>query len=575
MTRNINRLIKFISLPVFVFLSVLTIFPATGHTWTSARLTSVDVTVSIASGGASEVTTQARFEVDGGEFHGFDLAELQGMQLDEGKCKAARDDGRLYNLGFSRRKGGRTQVMLAGGEHIKKGGITFALVHQVDFVSAAALRVYEGRARLDWTPFIWDQGLDVMRVQVVLPGDSLDAPVRVDPAVSRDYEVKVERRGALLTKYRPVRWYPMQVVLDFDPDLINGLGGAASGVESVDAPVTGLIGSVGAGADSPPPVTLALLPIAIVIIGFAFLLLKRFYLARLLGQLGFAARFYFLPATGMGLRVCLTLGAMALGLAAQHLGCLAAGVPALAAAAALWMTKRESLHTVHRSGGSWRQMDDEDIALYRGRAKSYRRARNSCFDITTIRGAVMFLFVLSGLAAAVLVSRGSNSEIAWASLMDGLLFAIPVWFSNVRAELPVDPTFEGFWTLRKWRRSLTRLAGEAKAGSQAAFWVREDDQGPIEVRLRVEPPPPGLMGIEVAGEVVLAGAVYKTRTAVILRAEPGTEAARRLAACDHAVEHHLTPDLEEEVIVLRDRRGRSAGLSPLRAALARLSVPTN
>ena len=107
------------------------------------------------------------------------------------------------------------------------------------------------------------------------------------------------------------------------------------------------------------------------------------------------------------------------------------------------------------------------------------------------------------------------------------------------------------------------------------FWLREDAEGPVEVRLRVQPPPEGLNGIEVAGELLQCGSGYKARTAVILRTEPGTEAARKLAKCPHAVEHHLTPDLQEEIIVLRDRRGRPAGLTPLRTALSRLQTSSS
>ena len=48
--------------------------------------------------------------------------------------------------------------------------------------------------------------------------------------------------------------------------------------------------------------------------------------------------------------------------------------------------------------------------------------------------------------------------------------------------------------------------------------------------------------------------------------------ARRLAQCPHVAEHHLTPDLKEEILVLRNRRGKtSEGLAPLRAALARIA----
>jgi hypothetical protein len=134
----------------------------------------------------------------------------------------------------------------------------------------------------------------------------------------------------------------------------------------------------------------------------------------------------------------------------------------------------------------------------------------------------------------------------------------------------VDTTLEGFHILRKWRKSLSKLLGAKAPGADAAeLWVREDDAGPIEVRLRAAVPVEGLNNIEVAGETLRAGSTYKTKTVFVLRLEPGTAVARKLAACPHAAEHHLTPDLQEEIIVLRNRRGRTAsGLTPLRSALS-------
>ena len=93
------------------------------------------------------------------------------------------------------------------------------------------------------------------------------------------------------------------------------------------------------------------------------------------------------------------------------------------------------------------------------------------------------------------------------------------------------------------------------------------------MRMRVEPVLKGLNSIEIATETVTAGSVFRTRIAAILRCEPGSAAARQLATSPYAAEHHLTPDLREELVVLRDRRGRSgSGITPLRAALARLSL---
>jgi hypothetical protein len=131
----------------------------------------------------------------------------------------------------------------------------------------------------------------------------------------------------------------------------------------------------------------------------------------------------------------------------------------------------------------------------------------------------------------------------------------------------------GFGLLKKWRKSLAKLVGEKTGAAETGFYVREDETGPIEVRLRATLPIEGLRNIEVAAEGFMAGSIHRVRTVFVLRMEPGAPVTRKFAACPHAAEHHLTPDLEEEIIVLRNRRGKTAsGLSPLRTALHRIGA---
>ncbi|MCP4675355.1 MAG: hypothetical protein GY854_07590 [Deltaproteobacteria bacterium] len=539
--------------------------PQTVQAWTSASISDVDVTVEIAADGPSRVVTEARYLVDGGKFHGFDLTDLSGAELVEEECRATLDDGRYYALSFRQLRDGRTRVILAGGAEVKRGAVTFLFVHKVDLLKLGALRWYEGRARLDWTPLIWDEGLHVMKIHVVLPGKSSDAPIIVDSAVTRDYEVAIQENRIDFVKYRPVRWYPMQIVADFDPALIPAV---TKDDEKEPAPAL-------ARTESAPPSNtprhIEALPAVVVILGLIALILKGFHVRRVCGHLGIATRFRLLPATGLPLRVVLSVSAAALGVGAQYFGSLAAGVPALVVAASLWLARREQGSLRVRPSGGWRKMDDEDCVMYYRLARTYRRCRTSFLDITTPGGILAFGAVLGGLGYIVFLTKVDWPRIGWAAVINGSILAVPAWFANVRAELPVDTMLEGFLTLRKWRRSLARLVGTKKSGAGAEYWVREDEHGPVEVRLRVNPPPEGLNGIEIAGEVLRSGSLYKTRTAVVLRIEPGTVAARRLATCPHAVEHHLTPDLKEEIIVLRNRRGRTPGLAPLRAALALLS----
>jgi len=568
MRQNLNVYIKSIALVARVV--SLLLLPADALGWTSARLTRVDVVVEVAAEGQSRVETAARYEVAGGKFHGFDLAPNQPGRLLVEECSATLDDGRRYPLTFRELSDGRTRVVLGEKAFAGQGAVNFKLVHLVDLVEQGALRRYAGRARLDWTPLVWDEGTDQMSLSIFLPGASRDAPVIPDPSVSSDYEVEVRDDGVVLTKYRTVRWYAMRAVIEFDPELV--FGPIPELEDELDHGEPDALAAIAAPRPPTPPHILAL-PAFAVLVGLLLMVFKSWRLGRALADLGIPLRFRLLPRTGLPLRLLLTCAAVGLGLTGQLMGSLAAGVPALGLAAALWLVRREEGSLRPRPGGCWRPMSDGDLDAYRSLTRAYRRRRRSFVDITSPVGVALFVAVLAGLAYGVVAVRGEWPRIAWALLVNGMIWAIPAWFSHVRSELPVDPTIEVFSALRRWRGGLSRLVGRLSPGSEAAFWVREDDRGAIEVRLRVEPPPIGLRGLEVAGEVVRTGTTTRVRRAAILRLEPGTDNARRLATCPHAAEHHLTPDLQEEVIVLRDRRSPSdSGLAPLRAALGMLNA---
>lgn len=550
----------------FTCLVVLIFLPSSALSWTSAKLAEVDTTIEITKEGPSRVTTVARFEISGGRFHGFDLSVLANGNLIPEECRAVLDDGRRFPVSFRKLHDDRTRVLLADGASVKKGAVSFTLVHMTDLIEHKTLREYAGRARMDWTPIIWDYGTNRMTVEVILPGVSTSAPIVVERNVARDYEIDMEADRVTLTKHRTVRWYPMQVVLDFDLSLLKTMP------KSYEEPEEEAAAAASTGRNTPPvtqtPLHIQALPPLMALIGLILIILKSWQLQRALADLAIRARFHMLPRTGIVGRLLLSIAAAALGLTAQHMGSLAASVPAMAIAVSLWLMHRENGSIAPRPGGMWRKMSDEDVSKYRKLAKEYRARRRSLIDISTPGGVVTFLIALCALGYVVIGARENWPRVAWATLLNALMWGIPAWFAHVRSELPVDATIEGFSTLRRWRKGLVKVAGSRVPGASASFWIREDDRGTIEVRLRVENPPSDLKGIEVAGEVVRSGSTYRTRKAFILRMEPGTVVARRLAACRYAVEHHLTPDLEEEIIVLRNRRGRTdAGLSPLRAAL--------
>ena len=81
---------------------VFFLFASSARGWTAAGVSNVDVTVRLADSGMSQVITQARFVVEGGHFHGFDMAEMPGAKLVEEKCLAVLDSGLRHNLRFRR-----------------------------------------------------------------------------------------------------------------------------------------------------------------------------------------------------------------------------------------------------------------------------------------------------------------------------------------------------------------------------------------------------------------------------------------------------------------------------------------
>ena len=287
MTDYLIKNIRFMLMGSGVICLFVLAIPGSGLAWTSAHIFSVGVTLEVAKNERSTVITEVRFVVDGGRFHGFDLTDLPGGTLVEEACEAVRDDGEVLGVFLEQLRDGRQRMLLSDDKAIKRGAVTFKLVHTVDLLTTGALRSYVGRARLDWTPLIWDEGLDKMTVHVKLPGVSEDGPVIADQAVSRDYVVEADERGVTLTKYRPVRWYPMQMVIDFDRKLVPELSLVKNDPEE-PAPV---VAPVSPAKRRPIEPHLALLPAVAALIGLLALILKTRHVRYAYHQVGKEERF--------------------------------------------------------------------------------------------------------------------------------------------------------------------------------------------------------------------------------------------------------------------------------------------
>ncbi len=540
--------------------------------WTSAHLFNVAITVDMASEGPSIVTTDVRFVVEGGYFHGFDFVELPDAVLDKNATVAFTDDQRKFNVEFKQGRNGRIRALLEDNKHVRKGGITFRIVHQIDFVAKKVLRIQGGRAKFDWTPLIWDVGLDNMEIRIRLPESRFSAAINVDKSVSEDYVSTVSDDYVSLIKFRPVKWYPMRVVLDFNSQIISSTLSENYTDETISvAPVQpSSIVSPPTFSDKKPqlPIKGMLLFVFVSMIAFLTSFAKARYIINALKTLGLKAEFALLKRTSFASRSILAFLAVLLGITTQASGFLAAGILPVAVASLLFMTKKTVVENKPRQGGSWRQMNEQDVTWYFNLYNAYNRSRRSLLDIKSLPGALAFVAFVALISAACFSETLRNTETALACIANSMITALPAWFGYVRSELPIDGTLEGFALLKKWQKSLTKLIDCKDAPNEAVFFVREDKDGPIEVRLRTKLHIGGIIGIEAGTESFLAGSSYRIRTVFVLRTEPGSTVSRKLAACPNVTEHHLSPDLKEEIIVLRNRRGRNAtGIAPLRTAL--------
>lgn len=556
----------FIRLVLGIVAVVLVLGPvALAQAWTSARLSHVDVALQISPDDESIFTTQARFEVSGGQFHGFDLAPQANCTLVEEECFAKIEGGLRSHVKIKQLFDGRMRVVLANRESVRTGAVVFTLVHKTNLQETGALHKYNNHARLDWTPIVWDHGTDAMSVSVSLPGRS--ELFDFENGATRDYEVSgISNKTVTFKKHRTVKWYPMQVVIDFDADVVQLQNTPSESLEKLEEKET-----VGAGVVSIhklPPFWVKILPTMIVLLGLFLMMIKVKGVQRIHEDVSVALRYKLLRHTNFIQRFLLSIIALALAVVAQFMGSIAASVPPLAVAASLWLLDRSEGTLLPRPGGKWRAMKDEEIVDLKTVLSAYKRRRYSLLDISTALGALAFLAACAGIVYVSWHLRTDWPKTVWAVAVSGVIWVLPIWFSFTRAELPVDPTIESFHMLRKWKRGVSKLVGKMTPDAEAKYWIREDEQGPIEIRLRVSPVPEDLVGLEIATEVVKAQTAHKVRKVAILKLAPGTEAARRLASCANAVEHHLTPDLQQEIIVLRNRRGkRDAGFAPLRNAL--------
>lgn len=569
-----NRMMKLFACCVVVGAGLLC--PLDAAAWTRARLTDVDVVLQISPSGESEYETSARFEVSAGYFHGFDLAPQSDSELVPEKCYARIEGGLRTHVKIKKLFDGRQRVLLANRDSVHEGAVVFTLVHRTSLEETGSLAKYRDRVRLDWTPIIWDHGTDAMSVSIKLPGQS--PFIDFENEAMRDYDVEARTADEVtFKKFRTVKWYPMRVVVDFDGSLVhlkNTVHTAAAGTDAAVAkaqddrslPAT-------MHADEKAPFSARLIPLFASFLGLLLLLWKVRGVQRAHWDVGLKVSFRLLGHTGFLQRLMLSVIAVLLGVAAQMAGSIAASVPAFAVAASLWLMNRVTGELTPAPGGKWRLLTEDDLDSLKAVHRVYRRRRALLLDVSHPGGALIFVAAMSVSAAGIWVLYSIWPDVAFAVTISVLIWVLPIWFFYFRSELPVDPTVESFDVLKRWRKGISRLVSKMVPDARVQYWLREDENGPLEVRLRVQLMSGELNSLEIGTEIVKTQTHYRIRKVAVLKVAPGSETARKLAACPNAVEHHLTPDLEQEVIVLRNRRGtKDAGVTPLRQALSLIRI---
>ncbi len=555
-----------------VLTALLFLFEAGGAAaWTSADISQVEVRVELNEEGQARVQTDARFVVNGGRFHGFDIAELSNAKLSPDECTATTDDGASYAVKLRNLRDGRTRIHLARKQSIKSGGVTFRIVHRVDMVEKGALRRRGDGVRLDWAPIVWDKGLEWMKVTVVLPPGESPPTITPDPKISKDYVITIDGAVVEFLKHRAPRWYEMQVALDTDSSRFASL--AASPAPARDeGPLSGVEAAVSGVETSraSPPLWASVAPALGLLFGLLALILKHAHIHGISRQCGVCLGFAFLRNTSFGVRVALTLAAFALAFAAQFSQSIAASVPPLVAGSALWLVRRYRPAGGSKATGAWRRLGSEEESSLLRLARAYRAKRASFFDITSARGALgLGLFVLAPSVAALTVYR-PWPFIGASLFVSALIPAVAVWLHAWDAELPQDLMMEQLLAFGRRRGDLCKLAGQLAPTARAELWIREGACEPVELRVRIAPLPKDVHRLEIAGEPSRCGSLQRMHLTAVIGLEPGSKLARQLAQSPLVCEHHLTPDLSEEVVVLRNRRGHRPNLAPLTSALAPL-----
>jgi len=576
---NDNIIPRYNLMFLLVIIIVLS-FSTTAAAWTSAKLKEVHHKIEMNENDLSALlTTTVKFDVYAGRFHGFDLAPVKGAELDEEAVYAVRDTGEKLGVSITRVRNRYERVWVDGRKGIRRGSVTFVLPYIMRLKAAGIFEKDSGKTWFKWKAPLWEQSMEKMSITILTGREP------VEYAWVDENEIKIERieGGLKLVKHRPVRWYAMTAAVQVSlpqadaASFVNSPAAAAataSGLPLPEDPLSGATGPRGLNlyntliSIASQKALIIYSPLFAAFLGFLLALGKWRWLFKRHAEAGVRADFVFLRNTGPNARMFMSVILVFTGVGVQVLVSAAAGVLPLALTAAMWMVSVPKEISLDSPRGQWKPMSEQEKKQLLKRLRAYHLSRMCLLDASQPFGKVAFVIFMAFVGLVVYLINSRSGRAAFIFGLDSVLFMVPVWACGSRKELVPDPLLEGFRDLRRLVAPFGRIAGRWFPGTHGVLWARylPDGKLPVEVRMRLDPPPPGIRSVELAKQVVRRGTAISMSQAIIIRLAPNTQAARDLAACALADEVYLTPDLEEEVIVLRTRRSRDSWIMPLKTA---------
>jgi len=565
------------NLPLLLVIIIILSFSTTAGAWTRAKLKEVHHKIEINENDLSALlTTTVKFDVYAGRFHGFDLAPVKGAELDEEAVYAVRDTGEKLGVSITRVRNEYERVWVDSSKGIRRGGVTFVLPYSMRLQAAGVFEKDSGKTWFRWKAPLWEQSMEKMSISILTGREP------VEYAWVDEDEINVEQieGGLKLVKHRPVRWYTMTAAVQVSlpradaASFINAPAAAAATLPSQSESFVAATGSesvnlyntlIGIASHK---ALIIYSPLFAAFLGFLLALGKWRWLFRRHAEAGVRADFVFLRNTGPNARVFMSVILLFTGVCVQVLVSAAAGVLPLALTAALWMVSVPKEISLDSPGGQWKPLSEQDRKQLLKKLRAYHLSRMCLLDGSQPFGKAAFVIFMAFVGLVVYLINSRSGRAAFIFGLDSVLFMVPVWACGSRKELVPDPLLEGFRDLRRLVVPFGRIAGRWFPGTHGVLWARylPDGKLPVEVRMRLDPPPPGIRSVELAKQVVRRGTAISMSQAIIIRLAPNTQAARDLAACALADEVYLTPDLEEEVIILRTRRSRDSWIMPLKTA---------